>query len=121
MITLSEERVARLLLGQQVVVSIGEPWDFESPDGENVLRGRIRAVRSDEASGEQEIELEVSAFAAKGGKVDRLVARARYEEQKAIIERLASGKDAEVNFLYRTPEGTPGHLIGGFELEEAEG
>lgn len=126
MITLSEERVGRLLVGKTVLISVGEPWDFESPDGDNVLRGRIRTVRPGEEPGEaagslagEEIELEVTPFSAKGGEVAWLLARARYSDQKGIIERLASGLDAEVNLHYDVPEGA-GHLIGGFGLEDSQ-
>ena len=128
MITLSEERVGRLLVGKTVLISVGEPWDFESPDGENTLRGRICTVRSSEEPGGaagspggspagEEIELEVTPFFAKGAEVARLFARARYSDHKGIIERLASGLDAEVNLHYDVPGGA-GHRIGGFGLDD---
>jgi hypothetical protein len=125
-ITLSEERVVRLLIGRHVEISVGEPWDFESPDGQNALRGRITGVAATEAVEDQGVALEVTPFPAKGGTtVDRLVARARYEDEKGIIERLASGEDAEVNLDYgeqapegTLPEGSSPFLIGSVRLAD---
>lgn len=68
MITLSEESVSRVLVGRLVSISVGEPWDFEGPDGPNALNGRITAVGQDEASdlGSQWVEVEVTPFPAEG-------------------------------------------------------
>jgi hypothetical protein len=59
---------------------MGEPWEFESPDGHNALGGEIVAVRENpEAPHGQEVLLAVTPFTARTGHtVDRLVARARY-------------------------------------------
>jgi hypothetical protein len=125
LITLSEEQVGELLVGRRVEISVGETWGFESPDGENTLKGTIVAVRwGDGEAGEQEVVLAVTPFVAeKGRKIDRLRARARYEEEAGIVERLAKGEDAEVNLDYseqvpegeRDPTSLP-FLIGGFHL-----
>lgn len=125
MITLSEGQVGELLLGRKVELSIGEPWDFESEDGENVLKGIIVAVRGAETDHrDQEVVLETTLFTASTGhRIDRLVASARYEDQVGIMEHLARGEDAEVNFDYsdqvpegeRDPKSLP-FLIGGFHL-----
>jgi hypothetical protein len=105
---------------------VGEPWDFEGPDGQNVLKGEIVAVRENpEAPHGQEVLLAVTPFTARTGHtVDRLVARARYEDEVGIVEHLARGRDAEANLSYseqvpegeRDPRGTP-KLIGGFRLQ----
>jgi hypothetical protein len=126
LITLSEEEVVRLLAGRPVSISVGEPWDFESPDGQNVLRGEIVAVRENPAAPHgQEVLLAVTPFTARTGHaVDRLVARARYEDEVGIVEHLARGQDAEANLSYseqipegeRDPKGTP-KLVGGFRLQ----
>jgi hypothetical protein len=125
LITLSEEQVGELLAGRRVEISVGEPWDFESPDGENALRGTIVAVRRGGGDpGEQEVVLAVTPFVAeKGRKIDRLRARARYEDEVGIVEHLAKGEDADVNLDYsdqvpegeRDPTSLP-FLIGGFHL-----
>lgn len=127
MITLSEKRVGALLTGCEVAVSVGEPWDFSSADGDNVLRGRIEVVRTNpEAPHQQEIVLSVTPFEARTGhRIERLTAWGRYVEDTGIVERIAAGEDAEVNLLYddqvpeaeRDPKGTP-KLIGGFHLVE---
>lgn len=49
-IALSDEAVARLLVGLSVEISVGEPWDFDSPDGQSALKGRISAVDQDQPS-----------------------------------------------------------------------
>jgi hypothetical protein len=70
------------------------------------------------------VVLTVTPFVAeKGRKIDRLRARARYEEEAGIIARLAKGEDAEVNLDYsdqvpegeRDPTSLP-FLTGGFHL-----
>lgn len=124
MISLTEAQVGRLLVGQRVVISVGEPWDFVSPDGDNVLLGTIEGVRpGDGEPGEQEVRIAVTPFAHKGvAGIDRLVAKRRYKESTGIIERLAAGEDADVNLGYSAPGAYPnellvnGWLIGGVRL-----
>jgi hypothetical protein len=29
-------------------ISVGEPWDFESPDGQNIVRGNILSIKSNQ-------------------------------------------------------------------------
>jgi len=109
-----------------VSISVGEPWDFESPDGQNLLGGQIVAVRENpEVPHGQEVLLAVTPFTAcTGHTVDRLVARARYEDEVGIVEHLARGRDAEANLSYseqipegeRDSRGAP-KLIGGFRLQ----
>lgn len=125
MIRLTEEQVGRLLSGRAVTISVGEPWDFTSPDGENILAGRIASVFGDEGKSDtQRVEIEVTPFEAEHGReVTRLIASARYEDAKGIIEHLAAGEDAEVNLSYadqipeeeRNPKVSP-FLIGGIRL-----
>lgn len=118
-------KVGQLLVGRRVEISVGEPWDFKSPDGQNSLRGEIVAVRENpEAPHGQEVLLAVTPFLAeKDRKIDRLRARTRYEEESGIVERLAKGEDAEVNLDYsdqvpereRDPNSLP-FLIGGLHI-----
>ena len=106
-----EQRASELLVGRRVKVSVGEPWDFESADGDNVLFGRLKEVRFQAPgadSGDQEVVLEVTPFARKGDPaISRLVAAARYEEPTGIIEQLLDGENPSVTFGYtaRGPEG----------------
>lgn len=129
MISLTEEQVGRLLVGREVKISIGEPWDFSSPDGDNVLEGRIEAVRPIGDLGDQEVHLAVTPFLSEEGRtIDRLVARRRHKVSTGIIEQLAAGGDAEANLSYadqvseeeRLPGRTP-KLIGGFGLADYPG
>lgn len=128
MITLSEEQVGRLLTGRHVEISVGEPWDFEGPDGPNALRGRIVGVISGDA-GEprsQRLRIEVTPFEAGGGRrVKWLTASRRYAEPSGIIERVAAGEDADANFSYadqvaeeELPSGESPFLIGGVRLAD---
>jgi hypothetical protein len=66
---LSEEKVGRLLVGRQVTVSVGELWDFESPDGQGVLNGRIVGVATEKEGDlrSQSLGIQVTPFAAAGG------------------------------------------------------
>ena len=126
MITLNEEQVGRLLTGRRVEISVGEPWDFESPDGPNVLRGRIVEALSG-ASGEpgsQRLRIEVTPFQTGSGRHVRwLVARRRYSDRSGLIEQVATGEDADANLSYddqvgeeELPSGESPFLIGSVRL-----
>ena len=133
-ITLSEEAVARLLVGMPVEISVGEPWDFEGPDGPNALKGVITAAGEDVPGDpdSQWIVVQVTPFVAKGGRsVDHLKARRRHVLPEGRLAIVASGEHASVNLGYGDqvgeedlPEGTRPFLIGGLRLlprQEAEG
>ena len=109
---LREERVAALLKGRALVIAVGEPWDFEGPDGKHVLHGRVAEVRTADVPGDGEVEIEVTPFRAGDGEVDRLIGRARYEGGKNVVEALADGDAPELYLFYQTSEGR-GRLIGG--------
>ena len=125
-IELTEEQVARLLVGKSVRISIGEPWDFESPDGQNALKGRITAVGQDDPDdhASQWVKIEVTPFVAEGERsVDHVKARGRYELPAGIIEQIAFGDTAIVHLDYgdqvggeNLPEGTGPFLIGGMRI-----
>lgn len=92
------EQAARLLVERRVEVSIGEPWNFTSEDGEGVLRGRITEV----LASEQEVRIEVKPFVVEGDhKVDHLLARARHIDEVSIVEHLIKGESAEANLSYQ--------------------
>jgi hypothetical protein len=127
LITLSEEQVGRLLTGRHVEISVGEPWDFEGPDGPNTLRARIVEVLPGDA-GEprsQRLKIEVTPFEAGGRLVKWLNASRRYADASGIIERVAAGDDADANFSYadqvareELPSGESPFLIGGVRLAD---
>lgn len=126
MISLSEKGVSNLLVGRKVEISVGEPWDFESPDGRNVLNGRITAVGQDDPNdhASQWLEVEVTPFEAEGGRsVDHLKAKGRYVLPTGIIDQMAVGESATVHLGYGDqvrkedlPDGTSPFLIGGVSL-----
>lgn len=126
MISLDEKKVGRLLVGHEVTVTVGEPWDFNSPDGENTIKGRIAAVsEGGEELREQWVRLDVTPFEAEeGSTVTHLTARRRYRDPTGLIEQIAQGKDADANLFYgdqvgaeRMPEGVSPFLIGGVRLD----
>ena len=90
------------LTGRKVVVSIGEPWDFASEDGDNVLFGKIvSASEPGTAVRDQRVELAVTPFTApENSQVDRLVAVGRYRDETGIVEHLLAGSAIEVNLHY---------------------
>ena len=126
MISLDEGKVGRLLIGHRVRVSIGEPWDFEYPDGQDALPGRITAVSERGEHAEQWVRIEVTPFEAEEGSTIRhLTAKQRYVEPAGMIEIIARGEDANVNLSYadqvtrdKMPEGVSPFLIGGMRLLE---
>lgn len=121
----SASHAGKHLVGRKVEISVGEPWDFSSADGENVLKGRIIDVRFDSNKpASQEVLIEVTPFKAKEGvSVEWLVATRRYRDSTTMVAHLAAGEAAEVNFGYgeqipegkEDPKGSP-FLIGGFWL-----
>ena len=122
---MSEQTVAGLLIGREVEISVGEPWDFEYPGGEGRLRGRISAT---EVGGETEeqrvgVELETPFVSEEGPVVRSLVARRRHVLPDGIVGMLAAGERVSANLSYshampesdRLPGVSP-FLIGGVRL-----
>lgn len=113
------------LIGSKVVVSVGEPWDFDSEDGQNVLFGEITAASEPYIPvRDQRVEVAVTPFTARdGSNVDYLVAVSRYQDDVGIVEYLLAGSAIEVNLHYdeqvqlqNMPEGSSPFLIGGVHL-----
>ena len=101
--TLNEEQMARLLIGHEVILSIGEPWNFEGPDGRGRLKGKVVAIRGlEDGAGTQSVDIEVTPFESEEGVVvRRLVAGSRYVDASSIVEQLARGERAPANLSYR--------------------
>ena len=127
MITLPDERVAKLLVGHPVVVYVSDPFGFEYPNGEDTLQGRVVDVRSGDGadtSAYQEVRLEVTPFVSEEGvEVRHLVARRRHKLPTGIVEMLAAGERVEANLSYsdevpekRRAAGTVPKLVGGVRL-----
>jgi hypothetical protein len=109
LVTLGERMVAELLIGREVEISVGEPWDFEYPGGGSILRGRVPAV---EVGGEKEeqrvsVELETPFVSEEGPVVRSLVARRRHVLPDGIVGMLAAGERVSANLSYShaVPEG----------------
>ena len=125
---MNEEKVGRLLVGRQVTVSVGEPWDFESPDGQGVLNGRIVGVDPGKEGDlrSQSLRIEVTPFAGAGGRrVTHLTATRRYADPGGIIEQVAAGEIAPANLDYGDqvgkedlPKGASPFLIGSVRLAD---
>ena len=131
MITLTDEQLVRLLIGSQVFISVGEPWDFASSDGQGVLGGRVVGVEYGKAGRpeSQKLRLSVTPFEVEGREksytVEHLTACGRYAGKGGLIERIASGEDVDANLGYgdQVPEeclaeGVSPFLIGGVILSE---
>lgn len=136
--TTLKDAESRLLVGRPVRASVGEPWDFSSEAGEGALTGAVVAV-SDEgewAGGPPPnlplfrgrggwVELEVSTFAAEGGRrAERVTAIHRYEMARTVPEQLRAGYHAGVHLYYEhlipEEERDPDrgyYLIGGVLLD----
>lgn len=123
-----EEAAARLLIGRAVTVSVGEPWDFEGPDGTNRLEGRIVGAEAGEEGDprSQALTIRVRPFdSGEGVRVARLRATRRYADETGIVEQVANGEAAPAGFGYaeqvpegkRLPNSHPG-LVGSVRLKD---
>ena len=101
------------LIGRAVMASIGEPWDFTSSAGDNMLTGRIVALSPPDAAAEWLI-CDVSPFTVTGGgapaaqapaSVSTVAAVRRYAGEEPIGRLLQHG-EAHVHLLY-DPSGAP--------------
>jgi hypothetical protein len=118
------------LVGRTVVASIGEPWDFTSTAGDNVLTGRITAV-SPASEPVEWISCEVSPFDVGGVAVSTVAAVRRYAGEEPIPQVQRRG-EAHVHLLYdptgaaltavrvgaalRSGQGNLKHLVGSLRL-----
>ncbi len=75
------------LIGEEIAFQVSEPWDFEMPDGTNIIRARITSVQG--ITGLRAEAFEDVEFPEKGVQGRRLDIRARYEGQTL---RLVRGK-----------------------------
>ena len=87
-----------------MVASIGEPWDFSSAAGDNLLTGRISAVSSD-ADPVEWLICEVSPFSAGTARITTVAAVRRYAGEEPI-QQLQRRGEAHVHLLY-DPSGAP--------------
>lgn len=75
------------LLGKDIVIDVGEPWDYTGPDGTNRIPARIVEVGWDSLIAEAPFEIEVPDKKVRGRK---LVIKPRYVGGK--LRDIAFGK-----------------------------
>jgi hypothetical protein len=92
------------LVGRGIVASVGEPWDFTSTAGDNVLVGRIVEVSPSTGPAEWLI-CEVSPFSVGGVTISTVAAVRRYAGEEPI-QQLQRRGEAQVQLLF-DPAGTP--------------
>ena len=125
--TLTEEQLARLLVGKAVEISVAEPWDFEYPGRASSLRGRVVAVHVAGKPEDQSVRLELEDpfLSEEGPTVGNLLARRRHRLSEGMVEMLAAGERVSANLSYsdgvpedaRLPGVTP-KLIGSVRLAD---
>lgn len=119
--------MARLLKGKRVMISVGEPWDFEYPGGAQGLEGHVEEIELplDRSGQRVSVELQTPFVCEEGPRVTRLTASVRHVLPEGLVELLAAGERVAVNFSYadQVPEASriantyPG-LIGGIRLAD---
>ena len=121
------------LVGRGIVASVGEPWDFTSTAGDNLLVGQVAAI-SPAAEPVEWIICAVSPFNAGGATIATVAAVRRYAGEEPIQELQRRG-EAHVQLLYDPAGATltaahvhdalrPGHgglkhLVGSLRLSGA--
>lgn len=71
--------------GARVSISVGEPWDFDSPDGENRVNGKIVKI-SFHSTGPEVIEIKTTPFNWEGSIISQLFCSTRYGKEVAARE-----------------------------------
>jgi len=92
------------LVGRMIVASIGEPWDFRSAAGDNLLTGRVVAVSAPDESVEW-LLCDVSPFMIGTQTVSTVAAVRRYADEEPLQQLHARGT-THANLLY-DPSGSP--------------
>ena len=88
--------VLKKLINSKISISVGEPWDFVSDAGKNILKGSVSLV-SDE-NGIEWLRCDVSAFDYENYRITSVIAVNRYADQS--FKSLLKGEKIISNFLY---------------------
>lgn len=88
------------LIGKRVILSIGEPWDFDSPDGQNKLMGVISEISKNENSKRPWVLLNTTPFEYDNKSISQLIGHSRHVGCNAI-EDLLMGRSASCNFIFK--------------------
>ena len=84
------------LIKEKVTISVGEPWDFTSDAGQNILKGTVSLVSNENET--EWLKCDVSPFASEKYRITSVVAVNRYAKQS--FELLLKGEKITANFLY---------------------
>ncbi len=103
-------------INHRVKISVGEPWDFHSSDGENALLGKLVSTGTD-SQGIQYLKVAVSPFSVKNVIIDKIYVIGRYREDRDLYQKLDSGHFAAVN-MYTEPDSAEPVLVGTIALLE---
>ena len=85
------------LVGRSVRVSVGEPWDFVSPDGANLILGIILEIQRGFPV-KTKIVISVTEFEFKGSLENMLIATSRYVGVD-VVKSLLRGRSITVNMI----------------------
>lgn len=104
------------LINKHIFASIGEPWDFESSEGKNCLKGKITAV----SEINDLILCEVSKFLVSNFEINQIVVINRYKREQSIVDDLSKNKRVGVNMFYSNNGEliTPENMINYLENKE---
>jgi hypothetical protein len=89
----------RMLLGRKVSLSIGEPWDFASKDGEGILKGEIVGLYAPPECAIV-LLLATSTFDADNHKISQVICAGRYERGWSLNKEIASGMPTGCQIYY---------------------
>ena len=84
------------LINRKVIISIGEPWNFISDAGKNILKGNVSLVSNDNEM--EWLKCDVSTFYFGKYKIRSIIAVKRYAKQS--LESLLNNEKVIANFLY---------------------
>ncbi|MEW6039324.1 MAG: hypothetical protein AB1648_13920 [Pseudomonadota bacterium] len=102
------------LVGREFRAMIGEPWDFASDAGENVLEGQIIELSTSIDPCEW-IRCKIIPFMAGNTSVFEVALVRRYVDSNSIAAQLETGKDVGANIVYDPRHG----ILPAYELREA--
>jgi hypothetical protein len=89
------------LIGRAIECSIGEPWDFESVAGRNLLIGPVLATADAKSVGSEAVLCKVSTFQVAGHPVNMVQATKRHAIPGDLIEQLLAGEEVSCNLSYQ--------------------
>jgi hypothetical protein len=87
------------LLGRHCIISVGEPWDFTSRDGDGALKGVV-VDTSAETDKFQWVKIETTEFLFRGNAISNLFAIGRYQRGRTFLEELFQGVSVGSNMYF---------------------